>query len=196
MDSKEKEQSLMLAEHYFRDNNHSFAKSILEKIIRADSNNSKANELLAYIHENLGNIEISFELLDKACSQVDCSMEALYYLGSSQLERGFFNQAIDNFKKSILKGGEFFEVLHDLATAQANMGDLTSAINNYQKCLKFGKPSHELFYNIARIYDDLKQFDEAIAHYDKALSLEPDFAEAWSNRGRITGAKTLRRGYN
>ena len=30
MDSKEKEQSLKLAEHYFRDNNYSFAKHILE----------------------------------------------------------------------------------------------------------------------------------------------------------------------
>jgi len=185
MDSKEKEQFLKLAEHYFRNNNHSFAKPILEKILKTDSNNSKANELLAYIHENLGNTEISFELLVKTCSQGDCSFEALYYLGSAQLERGFFNQAIENFKKSILKGGEFFEALHDLATAQAQLGDLTSAINNYQKCLKFGKPSHELFYNIARIYDDLKQFNEAISHYDKALSLKNDFAEAWSNKGAV-----------
>jgi protein O-GlcNAc transferase len=183
MDSKEKEQSLKLADHYFREKNYSYATHILEKIIKIDSSNSKANELLAYIHGNAGQFDVCFELLNVACSQNDCSSEALYYLGSIQLERGFFGMAIETFKKSIFKGGEFFEALHGLATAQAHIGDLKSAINNYQKCLKLGSLSHELFYNIARIYDDLKRYEEATTHYDKALSLKPDFAEAWSNKG-------------
>ena len=191
MDSKEKEQSLKLAEHYFRDNNYSFAKHILEKIIEIDSENSKANELLAYIHGNSGQFDISFELLNVACRQSDCSPEALYYLGSIQLKRTLFGQAIETFKKSIFKGGEFFEALHDLATAQAHTGDFNAAIDNYQKCLKFGNLSYELFFNIARIYDDLKRYDEAIAHYDKALSLKPDYAEAWANKGTILN--TLKR---
>jgi predicted O-linked N-acetylglucosamine transferase (SPINDLY family) len=183
MDSKEKEQSLKLAEHYFRDNNYSFAKYILGKIIKIDANNSKANELLAYIYGNSGEFDISFELLNLACSQNECSSEALYYLGSTQLERGLFGEAIETFTKSIFKGGEFFEVLHDLATAQAHMRDITSALNNYYKCLNLNNSSHELFFNIARIYDDLKLYEESIVHYDKALSLKPDFAVGWLNKG-------------
>jgi protein O-GlcNAc transferase len=191
MNPKEKEQSLKLAEHYFRSNNYSFAKHILEKIIQIEPNNSKANELLAYILGNSGQVDISFELLNVACNQSNCSSQALYYLGSAQLERGLFDRAIETLKKSISKGGEFFEALHDLATAQAHSGDINSAINNYQKCLKFGRLSHELFYNMARIYDDLKRYDEAITYYDKALSLKSDFAEAWSNKGSVL--KDLRR---
>jgi predicted O-linked N-acetylglucosamine transferase (SPINDLY family) len=183
MNLQEKDQSLKLAEHYFRINQHSFAKHILEKIIEVDSVNSKANELLGFIYENLGQLEVSFEYLNTACSQKDCSMEALYYLGSMQLRKGLFNEASESFKKSILKGGEFFEALHDLATAQAHTGDLTSALINYKKCLAFGSPSYELFFNIARINDELKRHDEAIAHYDKSLSIKPDYAEAWSNKG-------------
>lgn len=183
MDSKEKEQSLKLAEHYFREKNYSYATHILEKIIKIDSSNSKANELLAYIHGNAGQFDVCFELLNVACSQNDCSTEALYYFGSIQLKRGLFGQAIETFKKSIFKGGEFFEALHDLATAQAHIGDLKSAINNYQKCLKLRNLSHELFYNIARIYYDLKRYEEAITHYDKALSLKPDYHEASWNKG-------------
>ena len=187
MNTRDKEQSLKLAENYFRDNNYSFAKKILHKIIELDKNNSKANELLAYIHGNSGKLDISFELLNVACNQSDCSPEALYYLGSIQLEKRLFGNAIETFKKSISKGGEFFEALHNLASAQAQMGELTSALINYQKCLKFGKSSHELFYNIARIYDDLKDYNEAIAYYDKAIILKPDFAAAWSNKGITLG---------
>jgi protein O-GlcNAc transferase len=183
MNSKEKEQSLKLAEHYFRSNNYSFAKQILEKVIKADSNNSKANELLAYIYGNSGEIDASFELLIVACNQNNCSPEALYYLGSMQLKRSLFAEAIKTFKKSILKGGEFYEALHDLATAQASIGDLTSSLDNYHKCLMFGEKSYELFYNIARTFDELKRYDEAIAYYDRALSLKPDYAEACFNKG-------------
>jgi len=183
MNFEEKEQSLKLAEFYFRDNNYSFAQHILDKVIKIDPNNSKANELLSYLYENLGKFDLSFECLRVACSQSNCSPEALYYFGSAQLKEGLFDQAIESFEKSMSRGGEFFEALHDLATAQGLIGELTLALNNYQKCLKFGIPSYELFFNIARIYDDLKHFDEAITHYDKALTLKPDFAEGWSNKG-------------
>jgi protein O-GlcNAc transferase len=185
MDAREKERSLKLAEHYFRDNNYSFAQLILDRVIKVDSNNSKANELLAYIYGNLGQFDISFELLKVACSQNDRSSEALYYLGSMQLKRSLFTEAIQTFQKSILKGGEFFEALHDLASAQAQIGDHTSANFNYQKCLKFGKESYELLYNIARTFGKLKRYDEAIAYFDKALSLKPDYAQAWSNKGNV-----------
>ena len=183
MNTEEKNQSLKLAEHYFRINQYSFAQHILEKIIAIDSGNSKANELLGYIYENLGQLDISFKFLSAACNQLDCSPEALYYLGSMQLNKGLYNEASTSFKNSIRKGGEFFEALHDLATAQAHTGDLNAALFNYKKCLAFGNPSYELFYNIARIYDEIKFFDDAIAYYDNALKLKPDYAEGWSNKG-------------
>ena len=183
MNLKEIEQSLKLAEHYFRDNNYSFARHILDDVIKIDPNNSKANELLSYIYGNLGQVDLSFKMLELACKQSNCSPEALYYLGSFQLKRCCYHQAVENFKKSISKGGEFYEALHDLATAHAQIGDVNLALFYYQKCLQFGITSFELFYNIARSFDELKRFDEAIAHYDKALSLKPDYAEAWSNKG-------------
>jgi predicted O-linked N-acetylglucosamine transferase (SPINDLY family) len=183
MNTKKKEQSLKLAEHYFRNNNYPFAQQILDEVIKEDSNNSKANELLAYIYGNLGQVDISFDLLIVACNQNNCSPEALYYLGSLQLKRSLFAEAIKTFKRSILKGGEFFEALHDLATAQANEGEITSSLNNYQKCLRYVDASHDLFNKIALIFDELKRYDEAIFHYDMALSLKPDYAEAWCNKG-------------
>jgi len=183
MDSKEKEQSLKLAEQYFRDENYSLSQYILDKVIEIDPANSKANELLSYIYGNLGKVERSFEFLKVACNQSDCSPEALYYFGSAQLKRHLFDQSIESLKKSISKGGEFFQALHDLASAYTYLGNYSLALYYYQKCLKIGDLSYEIFYNIARTCDELKRFDEAIIYYDKALNLKPDHAESLSNKG-------------
>ncbi len=183
MNSKEKEQFLKLAEYYFKNKNYSSSQKILEQILQVDLNNSKANELLSYIYGNLGESNLSFQLLVKACQQKDCSPEALYYLGSIQLKNNLFDQAILSFKKSISIGGDFFEANHDLATAYAHKGDYTSAIFHYKKCLKYERYSFELFYNIAKIFDNLKDYESSVAYYVSALNLEPSCAEAWFGNG-------------
>lgn len=178
-----KNQFLKLSEFYFKAENYDMAKYYLSEVIKVDKNNSKANELMAYIYGNLGEIDICFEYLKIACNGNNSSADALYYLGSLQLKKGFYNEAILSFRKSISRGGEFFEVLHDLATAQSYIGETRLALENFQKCLNFNISSYLLFYNIARSFDELKNFNEAIKYYDKAINLKPDYPEAWLNKG-------------
>lgn len=180
---KNQSQLITLAEYYFRTNNHKLSESILEQIIIDLPNNSKANELLAYIHGNQGKIDSSFKLLNLACQQNDCSPEALYYLGTAQLNRNLHDLAITSFKKSILKAGNFFEALHDLGSAYAQLGKTQESLSCYQDCLKFNRNLHEVHFNIGGCLDDLKQHNEALIHYEKAIQQNPDFAEAWYNKG-------------
>ena len=187
-DLQENKNLIKLAEQYFRSDQYFLAENILKQIIDIDPSHSKANEFLAYIYGNQGDTELAFKLLKLACSREDCSPAALYYLGSYQLARALYDEAIENLQKSILKGGEFFEALHDLGTSYAQVGNLHDALSCYQKCLTLRSDSYELFFNISRLFDELKCFDEALAHYDRAISLKPDYAEAWSNKGVTLGA--------
>jgi len=182
MNDSEKKQSLALAEHYFRSNNYQFAEHILNSIIKIDPNNSKANELLAYIYGNNGDSNTSYQLLEKSCSKEDCSPEALYYLGSAQLKLNLYEKAAGSFKQSIEKAGAFFEALHDLATTYGHLGKIQEALSCYLDCLKLNQNSHELYFNIAKCFDDLKHHEQAIEHYDKALKIKPDFQKAWYNK--------------
>jgi len=183
MNESEKSKSLALAEHYFQSNQYSFAESILKIILKSEPNNSKANELLAYIYGNQGNSDLAYQLLKLSCAQDDCSPEALYYLGSTQLNLQLLDNASESLKRSIKKAGVYFEALHDLGTVYGLMGKTQEALLCYRDCLKFNQNSHELHFNIARCLDELKQYQEALDHYDKALQLKPDYAEAWSNKG-------------
>jgi len=182
MNSNENNQSITLAEYYFRNNNFPFAAAILKKIIEVDFSNSKANELLAYVESNQGNHELAHQLLMRACQDKQASANAFYYLGSSFLKKNQFQDAKDCFTKALNKAGDFFEGLHDLATACASLGEKEDALVYYQKALALRNDSYELFYNIGKIFDELKRHERALDAYDHAIRLNPNFAEAWFNK--------------
>ena len=84
---------VILAEWYFKSNNYSLAIPIIESILLQNRQHSKANELLAYIYGNQGDNNSAIRLLQIACSQTDCSQEALYYLGSLHLKNNSYENA-------------------------------------------------------------------------------------------------------
>ena len=183
MNQSEQKQFLELAEHYFRSNHYQLAEDILDVIINTEPKNSKANELLAYIHGNQGKLDSSYALLNLSCSSDNCTPEALYHLGSAQLARNLFAEAALTLQRSLKKAGHFFEALHDLGTAYGHLGKAEEALLCYTDCLKLNPNSHELHFNIARCLDDLCRYDEALTHYEKAIELKPDFSLAWYNKG-------------
>ena len=183
MQSDSPENFLKLAKEHFQAKDYLACESALKAILAASPDHTGANELLAYVAANTGDMGRFHELLLKVSQQSDCSPKSLYYLGSSFLERGQFEQAILYLDRALKKAGDFFEALHDLATAQAQIGKTQAALQNYTKALDFRKDSYELHYNIARLYDELDQLDSALVHYRQAVQIEPRHAEAWCNMG-------------
>ena len=183
MQNDSPETLLKLAEKHFQGKDYSACKLALVAILAHNPDHAGANELLAYVAANTGDLKGFHDLLLRASKQSDCSSKALYYLGSSCLEKGQFQQAILYLGRALKNAGDFFEALHDLATAQAQIGDKQSALENYTKALHFRKDSCELHYNIARLYDELDQLDLALVHYQHAVEINPAYAEAWCNLG-------------
>ena len=183
MQSNSPDHLLKLAEKHFQAKDYRACESALKAVLADNPDHAGANELLAYVAANTGDMRRFHDLLLGASRQLDCSPKALYYLGSSFLEREQFQEAILYLDRALKKAGDFFEALHDLATAQAQIGDKPAALENYTKALHFRKDSYELHYNIARLYDELDQLDSALVHYKKAVQIEPSYAEAWCNMG-------------
>ena len=183
MQKDSSENYLSLAQRHFQEKDYIACKKVLDSVLAKNPDHAGANELLAYVAAGTGDAEGFHDLLLKVSQHADCSPKALYYLGSSFLEKGQFQQAIRYLDKSIKKAGDFFEALHDLATAQAQIGEMASALQNYTKALDLQKDSPELHYNLARLYDELDQLGLALTHYKQAVQMEPAYAEAWGNMG-------------
>ena len=177
------ENFLSSAQRHFQSKDYQACKQALGIVLAENPDHAGANEILAYVAASTGDMDGFHNLLLRASQQPDCSPKALYYLGSSFLERGQFQQAILYLDGALKKAGDFFEALHDLATAQAQIGDMQLAIQNYAKALHLKKDSPELHYNIARLYDEINQLDSALVHYRQAVQIEPSYAEAWCNMG-------------
>lgn len=176
-------QLLAIAENSFRNNNYEFAESVLHEALKINSKSSKAYELLAYINQQKGNIELAYKFLIRASQEENCSAAALYELGSIHLESGRPDHAKTCFINSLEKAGIFFEALHDLGTAEAQLGAFNEAIICYTKALDIRKDVPQLFFNLGRLYDEMRRPDLAIKNYDEAIRLQPDFANAWCNKG-------------
>jgi len=174
---------LFMANFYFNKNDYSKAVPILQKILSSQANNSKANELLAYINGNKGDLEEAHSLLVKACQEANCSPLSLYYLGKSFLRQLNFEDAILNLELSLQKGGDFFEALLDLGIAQARVNKNMNSIESFKRALIINKNSHILYFNMAKVYSELGNPLEALINYDNSLLVFSNFSQAWYNKG-------------
>lgn len=177
-----KEYLLWVAEQYYLNREFLLAENVLEKIIKHDHNNSRANELLAYIFAKRDDFNTTLQLLKKATSQENCSAESFYYLGSCFLKKNDLKQALEAFKKSLEKAGDFFEGLHDAGIACSGLGMTKDALEYYKRAFKY-KKTPELYFNIASIYDVLNDYGEAIKNYGESIKLDPSNYQAWLNKG-------------
>lgn len=176
-------QLISLAENAFSLNNFELAKDSLVECLQLNPKNSRANELLAYIQGNNGNVDQALKLLEIACLDPNCSAGALYELGSLYLQRNNPKLAIPPLKKALKKAGAFFEGLHDLGLALASTGSALDGVKSLEEAAKLNPHSAELFYNIGRTYHDLKLTDKALKFYQKAIGIDPKFAKALVNQG-------------
>ncbi len=176
---------LELAEKNFRNKQYTDAEKNLNKVLYSQPRNSKANELLSYIHGNRGDQNLAMIYLEKATKEIDCSAEAHYYYGKILLSKSLYKDAIDSLKIAINKAGYFFEALHELGTAYAFIEEHSTALDCYQKCYVLKKDSPQLNYNLAKIHEKLNQYTEAIKFYDDAIKLDSHYVDAWINKGNL-----------
>lgn len=176
-------QLLHSAEAAFRAGNMDYAKKILLEITRTNKSNIRANELLAYVMGNDGDLNGAIELLQKVVESSESRFQAPYELGSLYLQKMQLHEAIDCFKKSLMHGGNFFELFHDFAIALGGVGQPKEAVLMMEKAIHLNPHSPEAFYNLGRLYDELKDYEKSLAAYQKAISYNGNFLQAHINQG-------------
>ncbi len=175
---------LKLAEQYFRQQNYALAKALLQRILQEHSDNARANELLAYIIGNDGDLQGAILLLEKATSS-NCSPAVHYELGGIYLSIDEDEKAISSFEKAASLGFRTFELYFKYGQSLAKLGLFHQAIEQFTHAKQKNGSSPELFFNLAKLHEYLGDYSKALQEYERVISLEPAYALAWIGGGRI-----------
>jgi tetratricopeptide (TPR) repeat protein len=171
------------AERAFRSGDAAHSERLLKRVLSSDPASTKANELLAYILGNRGDLEGALRRLEVATSRPGASRESWYYLGTCLRKKGLHRAAETALAKSLALGEAFFEGVHDLGLVRFLLGEASAALECYDRAIAMNPRSVETLYNRGRALDELRRYDEALRSYDAALVLDPRHVPAWTNRG-------------
>ena len=174
---------LETATRAFRSGEFWLCETLLARILERDPGNSRANELLAYIEGNRGNLERTLVLLQQATSSKDASPEAWYSLGKWFMTAGDPARAVPAFQKALDARASFFECLHDLGVAHFALGDASQAEAALSRAVRIRPDSFEGHHNLGRARQALRRFEDALSSYMRALARNGRSAETWLNRG-------------
>jgi len=113
---------------------------------------------------------------------------SIYNLGAAYLEKGEYQLAAENFKKSL----EVNSTSTSSANSYGNLGLIDRLQGNRRAALEYfnkaiaANPAFTIAYiNRGDIYNSFKNYKLAMADYNKAIEMSPKFAEVYNNRGNI-----------
>lgn len=176
---------LKLAEQYFLQQNYTLAKALLERILQRYSDNARANELLAYIIGNDGDLQGAIRLLERATSSYNCGPAVHYELGGIYLSVDEDEKAIASFERASSLGFRAFELHFKYGQSLAKLGLFHQAIEQFTYAKQKNGSSPELFFNLAKLHEYLGDYSKALQDYERVINLEPAYALAWIGGGQI-----------
>lgn len=176
---------LKLAEQYFRQQNYGLAKAVLDKILQGHPDSARANELLAYILGNDGDLQGAILMLEKAASSSSCAPVVHYELGGIYLNSDDDEKAIASFGKAAILGFRTFELHFKYGQALAKLGLFNKAIEQFTIAKNKNGSSPELFFNLAKLHEYLGEYSKALQEYESVISIDPTYTLAWVGGGRL-----------
>jgi protein O-GlcNAc transferase len=156
--------------------------SDLENILKEDSSNIVAIELLALLYLQNNQEDKFHNLLRK--KTINSHTDDFYFnIGLIFLSKSEYEKSILYLNKVSQNNPKAFEVLVNIGLALASLNKFNDALTYFDRAMLLNEHSEELYYNIGLIHDKNNDPVEAMHFYEKAIAINPDFVEAWINLG-------------
>ena len=104
-------------------------------------------------------------------------------LGSSSVQIGMLDKAINSFQKALLLQPNNAEIYNNIGVAFKEKNMFGKAIEAYDKAIYINPNYAEAFYNKGVANQDRGNLEEAIKAYASAIQFNPNYAAAFSNMG-------------
>ena len=172
---------LQQAERLFRSGDGPAAEKLLKRVLAVLPESAKANELMAYVVANRGDLEAAFPFLQRATRAPDASAQSWYYLALWFQKNGRLEDALAAYDRAQAMSPDAFAFFYDKGTALDALGRYEEAAANYSRALALNPGHAESWSNRGAALHDLGRNAEALADFERALALRPEDAHTQWN---------------
>ncbi|MCK4392980.1 tetratricopeptide repeat protein [Candidatus Bipolaricaulota bacterium] len=153
------------------------------KAIEYDYNNAKAWNNAGYIYFARGNLSKAREYCETALKIDPEFIWSIKGLAVISVRLEDFEKAIELFLKilSIEKGDE--ETWSRLADCYDELGRYQEAIQALEQAAGLNSEEAGYYYDLGLLWNKLDEFDKTIFYYSQVIDKDPEFVEAYVNRG-------------
>ena len=143
---------------------------------------SEVIKKLLYLFNN-GQLLTVFDQTQVLSAQFPQSFITWNLLGSSSVQLGKLDEAVNAYQKALYLQPNNAEVHNNIGVVFKEKGMLSEAIQSYNKAISI-KPNYaEAFYNKGVAAQDHGNVKEAIKAYSKAIYFKPNYPSAYGNMG-------------
>jgi protein O-mannosyl-transferase len=125
----------------------------------------------------------SVALFQRAIDVTSNNYLAYNNLGFDLWKKGKFQEAKENYRKSLAINPQYPDALNNMGFALAGEKQYAEAIPYYEAALRVAPKQPEVRNNLGNALSELGKLNEAIEQYGIALSQDPDHADAHNNLG-------------
>ena len=108
-----------------------------------------------------------------------------YFIGTTFLQLKKYNEAINNFEKSIKYNSIFAETYNNLGIALAEKKKYSFALNNYNKAISLKADYIDAYLNRGISLGKLKKYKEAIRDFYFVIDSDPYNSKAFNSLGNV-----------
>lgn len=185
MSMKEASEQLTLAKNAFQAEDWDTAEQICLQIIRQDSQQVEALEMLGMVYCQVGQFDRAIEHYQSFLALTPDHASAHYNLGTAFSKIEQMEAAIEHYQAAIALDSTFYQSHYNLGNAYLAQHHNEEAIAAYRQALGL-KPDHrQSLHNLGACLQSLDQFEAAAIAYQQALALKSDHAIAHNSLGEI-----------
>ncbi len=169
----------------FQNGNFDRADSILKQIIRTDSKNLAALQILGLIQASKGNYPEAIHFLSKAV-KIDPNNASIHYnLAKALMDSGDHHKSIPHHQKAADLTPHNPAIWLNYGKAVTFLGQNELALTCFNKALELNPNYAETLSNKSSALFELKRYEEALVCAQQALELNPQLAESWLLKGIV-----------
>jgi protein O-GlcNAc transferase len=145
------QQAINLGLQYHQATDLPKAESVYQQILQVDPDQPIALHLLGVIAYQVGENNISVDLIAKAIAIKPDLVEGHSNLGNTLQELGRLDEAVASYKKAINIKPDYAEAHYNLGNAFEKLGRLNEAMSSFKKAISFKKGFNEALEGIGNV---------------------------------------------